>query len=367
MALSMDPTTFLAFYRDTMQSYSKNFQRYTVKLLKEQGLITFDAQTDLVSARYVEKGTAILSTTMDPSFSGFYEKLEFAKLYKYSVPLFYKLPDDAQLSSVFAALHLLSFDSSTFSPTYIISTSINESVPLYWVDGSDVYLKFVLQKSYYNPSGDLINYRFPVVIYFDTCKHLLEIRYDSTRYDPHFSKEDYRNLVIDCVHWLKETLKLQLFTCEHSSLISTIKSNTDGRVKIYKQMMDLSSGGAAELTASESTDYVLPFIGELRELIAENEELFNCNPDIKELLTKYLDDKEATANYPYVYVKWLKPVESESYVIRITFDYFDFTFTVMQHISGDCKDLGKERMNDAIKYLCESGSFTQGPELRPEF
>ena len=108
-------------------------------------------------------------------------------------------------------------------------------------------------------------------------------------------------------------------------------------------MMDLSSGGAAELTASESTDYVLPFIGELREL-----------------LTKYLDDKEATASYPYVYVKWVMPVETDSYMIKITFDYFDSVYTVMQHISGDCKDLGRERMNNAIKYLCESGSYTKG-------
>lgn len=131
-------------------------------------------------------------------------------------------------------------------------------------------------------------------------------------------------------------------------------------------MMDLSSGGAAELTASESTDYVLPFIGELRELISENEELFNCSPAIRELLTKYLDDKEATASYPYVYVKWVMPVETDSYMIKITFDYFDSVYTVMQHISGDCKDLGRERMNNAIKYLCESGSYTKGVELWPE-
>lgn len=48
MALPMDQTTFLAFYRDTMQSYSKSFKRYTVKLLKDKGLITFDEQVDLV-------------------------------------------------------------------------------------------------------------------------------------------------------------------------------------------------------------------------------------------------------------------------------------------------------------------------------
>lgn len=82
MALPMDQTTFLAFYRDTMQSYSKSFKRYTVKLLKDKGLITFDEQVDFGSAQYVEKGTTISSTTMNPRFSGFYELLEFTKLYR---------------------------------------------------------------------------------------------------------------------------------------------------------------------------------------------------------------------------------------------------------------------------------------------
>ena len=71
MALPMDQTTFLAFYRDTMQSYSKSFKRYTVKLLKDKGLITFDEQVDFGSAQYVEKGTTISSTTMNHVFRVF--------------------------------------------------------------------------------------------------------------------------------------------------------------------------------------------------------------------------------------------------------------------------------------------------------
>ena len=85
MALPMDQTTFLAFYRDTMQSYSKSFKRYTVKLLKDKGLITFDEQVDFGSAQYVEKGTTISSTTMNPRFSGFYELLEFIRINRITI------------------------------------------------------------------------------------------------------------------------------------------------------------------------------------------------------------------------------------------------------------------------------------------
>ena len=106
-----------------------------------------------------------------------------------------------------------------------------------------------------------------------------------------------------------------------------------------------------------------PFIGEIRELIDENEDLFNEAIEIKQLLIQYLNDKEATASYPYIYVKWVKPVESQSYIVKITFDYLSRRYTLLQHITGGCKDLGMERMNHAIEYLFKSGSFVKGKKI----
>lgn len=246
----------------------------------------------------------------------------------------------------------------------MIATTIDDAKPLYINENRDVYVKFVLQKSYYDSSdGIQINYRFPIVIYFDLEHNILEIRFDSIRHDPTVSIGMNGIIVTECIKWLKDVLGISLFTCEHTKLISTIKDNPDGSVCIYKQMMELSSGGSAELTASEQTDYVLPFIGELRELISENEPIFDQSEEIKRLLLQYLEDKETTAHYPYVYIKWVRPIDSESYIVKIIFDYFQQKYTLMQHISGNCKDFGKERMNNAIKYLCESSSFTKGEKL----
>lgn len=61
--------------------------------------------------------------------------------------------------------------------------------------------------------------------------------------------------------------------------------------------MQLSTGASADLTASEDTDYVLPFIGELKELINENAEAFEKADEVKQILLQYLADKEATASY----------------------------------------------------------------------
>lgn len=49
--------------------------------------------------------------------------------------------------------------------------------------------------------------------------------------------------------------------------------------------------------------------------------------------------------------------------MKVTFDYLSHRYTLMQHNTGSCKDLGMGRMNDAIEYLCESGSFVKGEEI----
>ncbi|MCI5499357.1 MAG: hypothetical protein MR419_07520 [Clostridiales bacterium] len=366
MALKMDENTFLNFYADTMQGYSKAFRRYTLRIMEEKEFASFDAQLKLPTEKsipFLEKDSAISITTTDIKFSSFYEYLEFIKLYKYSVPFFYEIPNNKELKAILDEKGYKLFDLKEFHPDFMLGTVIGEESPIYFPDGDETYIKFVLQKSYINPDSETVNYRFPIIIYINIEKCFLEIRYDSTRYDPGFSIDSYSRLVFDCIDWLKNQLGLKLFICDHKDMISIVKENSDGSVKIYKQMMQLSSGGSAELTASEQEDYVLPFIGELRELIDENEEIFNRCKDSRNLLLQYLDDKEATASYPYIYIKWVKPVESESYTVKVIFDYFNTKYTLMQHISGQCKDLGKERMNNAIKYLCESASFTKGDEI----
>jgi len=259
------------------------------------------------------------------------------------------------------------FNEETYEPERILNTSLKDSKPLYWENEGDIFLKFVLQKDYLIPeSFERIDYRYPIVVYFNSDYSVLEIRYDAMKYTGTgiITTDGYEQLVTDCINWLRKNLKIEIFTCEHADIISVINDKQNEEVKIYKQMMELSTGGSAELTASESADYVLPFIGEISELIQENEEIFNRAEDIKNLLLQYLADKEATASYPYIYVKWVNPVESQSYIVKITFDYLSRKYTLLQHITGSCKDLGMERMNNAIKYLCKTGSFVKGEKTK---
>lgn len=371
MRSPMDEKTFMNFYKNTVLGYSNSLQRHICRLLEEQYRITFEGQRSLLDPDkilYFESKKdfrGILSqTTTNREFIGFYEHWEFIKLYKYSVPLFYQLDTEKNLIDILAERGILEFDEETFRPEYVLNTSLQDAKPIYLKGQNRVFIKFILQKTYFTAeSFEQIDYRYPIVLYFDLVNQCMEIRYDAIKYTGSFDREIYEKLLVSCVEWLKKELGMSLYICEHADMIKIVNDKQNEDVKMYKQMMQMSSGGAAELTAAESSDYVLPFIGEIRELIDENEDLFNEAREIKQLLIQYLNDREAAASYPYIYVKWVKPVESQSYVVKITFDYISRKYTLLQHITGDCKELGMERMNDAIKYLCESGSFVKGEKI----
>lgn len=368
---AMDEQTFLNFYRESVCGYSKKAKRKICKRLLEKGKITFESQIRIQlegnDPIFFEKNDAeaILSTTtMSHDFMGFFECWEYIKLYKYSVPVFYH--SESKIKDILEMSEIKKFDEDKFSTDFILRTTIQDAEPMWYEREDKYFVKFVLQKSCFQGEAyEQIDYRYPIVIYFDESTGIIEIRYDAIKYSNQQTENDvYVNLVSYCLKWIIDKLGLELYYCEHSNTIDIINDKSDSSVRMYKQMMDLKSGGAAELKAAESRDAVLPFVGELRELLDENEELFANVSEAKDLLVKYLNDIEATASYPYIYVKWENAVESQSYIVKITFDYLSQKYTLLQHLTGTCNDVGMERMNNATKYLCKSGSFTEGEQIK---
>lgn len=366
---AMDEMTFLNFYRESVSGYSKKAKRKICKTLEKDGKITFESQMSIQidgnNPIYFDKAdfdTIISKTTMTAELMGFFEEWEYTKLYKYSVPVFFEAEKDIEES--LKNIGIKKFEKNSFSTDYVLKTSLLDADPMWYKCDGKYFVKFVLQKSCFQGDDyEQIDYRYPIVIYIDKNVGVLEVRYDAVKYSNQQTENNiYANLVSTCLKWLVEKLKLKLFLCEHANTIDVINDKSDSSVRMYRQMMALKSGGSAELKAAESRDAVLPFVGELRELLEENEDLFNS--EAKGVIEKYLNDIEVTASYPYIYIKWENAVESQSYIVKITFDYLSQKYTLLQHLTGTCSDIGMERMNNAIKYLCESGSFTKGAEIK---
>lgn len=372
MRTPMDETTFLEFYKNTILCCSNNFQHFICKQLEAENRITYDVQrklSDNEDTLFFESKTdfkgIITKTATMKSYMNFYEELEYKKLYKYSVPFFYNTTEKT-IDDVLTEKQIKVFDRDCYQPDYVIDRNLKEACPVVMIENGKYFVKFVLQKVYLqSETFDQIVYRYPIIIYINPSINILEVRYDSMRYsyNEQVDRDSYSKIVTACIEWIRDTLELELFVCEHADTIKIINDIQNTEVRMYKQMMSMKSGASAELTASDDGEYLLPFIGELRELIDENEELFNEADEVKQLLLQYLHEKEATASYPYIHVKWVKPVEAQSYIVKLTFDYFYNKYTLLQHITGNCKDLGMGRMNEAIEYLSKSCSFVKGEKI----
>lgn len=374
----MLPDEYKSLIHETVCLYSTQTRNQIKKMLTEDGKI-------LVGAKRKKTGDgkypwdcstleeAIRVTTNDDELLPFYEYFEFTKCYKYSLPLFYEwsTPDSGDAFDLDAHLHILCeqkkiqrFDKGEkFELPTFVADDIKKCLPSFMIEGDYLLIKFVLQKTLVNPhDSETITFRYPFILSLNTKNHFLEIRFDGIKYGEETHRDFVKPFIDYLMKWMRSVLQINLFNVKQDDILEKIKNDHSERAVIYKQLMEMASGGSAELTASDDRDYILPFVDEIRELMAENADLFASAPEIKVLLEDYLRDKELTANYPYIYVRWLDAIKAKEFVVKLVFDYYDTKYIQLHHMQCAGRLL-KERMDYAIEYLYESGSFTKGAPI----
>lgn len=366
--LEMDEAAYIDFYKNTVDEYNNYVKRLICSLLEAENRITYDEQMKVgekEDCKYFpgkNDSRVVAETVSDKAFLAFYDKFDFIKMYKYSIPFFYEGELDESMEELIAEGIVVRCPEEV-SENYVISKNFDDVVPVYFrLENGNAYIKFVFQKYYIKEDiAEQVNYRYVVVVYFDQGNHMIDIRYDSLK-RVRDTKTIYSQNVDDVIIWLKTNLKLDIYKCNSEDFLDVINTK-DTDVAIFKQLMDMGKAGQAELTASKDSDYILPFIGEIKEIITENEELFAKSPEIKGLLEDYLTEKEITASYPYVYLMWKKAVVSKQYIVKVTFSYFENRYIQLRHITGNCTDVRMERMNDAIQYFGSSGALIKGEKI----
>ncbi len=368
--LLMEQNTYIEFYSNTIEDYSNQMKRQISIMLEKERKIRYEKQQSFLDDKhcmYFDKkdyANIIKKTVSDINFINFYDKFDFLKMYKHSVPFFYEGFSDEIIEGLLNTQNKLKQYSEEIPTEYTIASGIEEVIPVFYkLDDESFFIKFVYQKFYFKPdTGEEVNYRYVIVVYFNKKSKMLDIRYDSLKFFSGDSRLIYNKNIENILFWLKSNLKINIYNCDSKNFLDIINVK-DSEVKVFKQMMDMGSSGQAELTASEDSDFILPFIGEIKELIDENEELFNKVPEIKKLLEDYLTEKEITASYPFVYLMWKRAVVAKQFIIKVTFSYFENNYIQLHHITGNCIDVRMERMNDAIQYFGTSGALVKGEEI----
>lgn len=375
----MEKEIFYQFYKNTVLSYRKDIQNRFCKKMLERNIITnkepcFPLENGILYVPVKQDSNITISQVSEQlRYAYIFEELEYTKLYKYSIPLMYKCKTETDtINSIIDSLCkseiIYEFCSNeSFEPVYEIATDISQVVPYFTKKDNNYYIKFVIQQSYIKDQFDVdvVDYRYPIIICINTTDELIDIRFDGLKYsvDGQPTIDFFKKICKDIISWIIDTLNITVFECSNNSMYEAIKSDKSGKVKICRQMMTLATGGSADLTAADNEDNpTLPFVDEIRELINENALLFDNSPEIKELLTKYIDDKEATADYPYIYIKCLNDIASRNFLVKITSSYIDGKMT-LQFLSGSTNKMGMERMDYVIGFLKKINAITCGEEI----
>ena len=90
----MQEEQYLAFYKDSMLGYSKAYQKYGWITDEDQYAVT-DKPNILVVEKHQDDQSIIAAMAEKVDYAVNFEYLEFVKLYKYSVPFFYSISDEA--------------------------------------------------------------------------------------------------------------------------------------------------------------------------------------------------------------------------------------------------------------------------------
>lgn len=169
--------------------------------------------------------------------------------------------------------------------------------------------------------------------------------------------------------WFQEVAGFELENINIPPVISYINKKDQDEVAVHSQAMSMSSGAKAELYVSENGDPILPLLGELKELMKVNEELFEQSPEIKNLLDKFIADTEDTSDLPWISLKWKADAKNEGMLVKFKHNYENKGYTLLNFFG---RQTNMEKMNNVTKYIIEnkaeldaqeSSAASQGGEI----
>ena len=359
--------------KDTIELYPSVLRKAIAKKFKDDGLVTSNKKDIKDGCHFPVYSSnseeTIQNTLLDEKFFSHYENIEFEKCYKYSVPLFFELGNcnlNDLISRLICANKITQFDENRESiSTDNTQTNVFDCIPSFKKSGDYILIKFLTKQNTFKvEDGGFIpvDIRFPVVISINPTIKIIEIRFDGGKFDADSQIDFISPIIKHCMGWLKENLQIKLFNVNACNIIDCINNDSTKKAIINRQFMQMKSGASADLTASDNEGNIMPFIGEIRALIQNHEDIFNRCLESKKILEEYLDELEETADYPYIRVKWPNPKKSHEFAVKINFNYYEGKFIQMHSMQSSARVM-KERMEYAIEYLFESGSFTKGEEV----
>ena len=133
-------------------------------------------------------------------------------------------------------------------------------------------------------------------------------------------------------------------------------------VKCTGKSMNTKKRAQATLNSGNSTDLVLPILGDLEVFIEEKSNLFTKNADtleIKKSLLEFIEEIKINSDYPWINLTWGDTKGPKVRTLEVKYLFYYQKVTILSYYSHS---LGREGMRDATKKLLKEfvSSQSQG-------
>lgn len=349
----MEYKSYVAHLVGTVREYSIKDLGHLLKLFVGESIANDDDHNTLFIAAGMEidvselelEEKVITCLRQDRRAVNIFEKWEFEKDYRYSV--FFTTAGWEKVEAFIAKTPIHDPVSDFYSENDDVS---DECAPVRVVENDLSLVKVWRFYSAYDPAGKEVLIKYPMIIAFHHTHKLIEFRFDSLRgmfADEKNSSAIYKKVV----SYLKSVLEKDIGTLipfDTNFMIEKAQNKVDKAV-LYGQYTKTPQGGNAQLEVGHSEDYVLPIIGELKEVMRKHTSELDKVPEVKNALNEILFDNEELADFSWIVVLWESAIKTRQVRVKFTFNYNNSGFDMLQHYY--CALVGMERMNDVANYI----------------
>lgn len=244
-----------------------------------------------------------------------------------------------------------------------LSNTADTSKVFAYSDEKDLYLKFPLKITGYLPreTDNKRDILYNVICIINNDENRIEIRYDKVKsYISALEDNFYVKRVHEVLQKLTSLFNIEITPLNMSPIIQYIKNSVDSsenaqnNLVVSAQALNYSTGSKAILDTGNNDDMILPFIGNLKNILATNTELFEANEEtlqIKELLEDIILETEYLSDHPWITLAWPHDVKSKVLKIKFLFNYLGQDYSVLQYY-GNVADA--ERMTYVTQFIFDN-------------
>ncbi len=345
----MDRSEYIKYIRYTVGEYNSAKKNKLFSLLKNEGIITTEENNqtsflnqDSIKVDKLDIYESILkAVNRSDKAIEVYEKLQFSEHYKYSA--IFTSNNFEQITNVVEHI-----------PNYRFSNDISLydtlKNPQKLLMDNKIVIKFNKKYRAIHPQkGEEMFLDYPVLLVIHTKEELMEIRLDSISgvFVEKNVQSIYAEIIKELIDYMENNYNIELQPLDIRFIRGQIEKASN--IRIIAQNMYMFEGSKAQLAVGNNTNYVMPFIGDLRELIRSNEIIFK---DSKDILEKFIKEKEELAEYPWIQIEIFGDNKDQNIKEKIIFNYMNRGYCVIQHYNNSIVE-GMERMNNVVKYIKE--------------